>query len=252
MKLLMTLSLATLILCGCPSTPSFEQNASDSNPNTLTEAEKSEGWKLLFDGSTADQWRGYNQSALPALGWVVKDGALVIEKTPRPKPDGFGGDIITKEQFGNFELQLEFMVTDTANSGIFYFVIEESGVPMYVNAPEYQILDNATYANMNPGSDMSKHRSGDNYDLQAAPEDYMKPKGEWNLAKIIHQDGHVEHWLNGNKCIEYQVGSEEWTTLVANSKFKDWKGYGKSSVGHIGLQDHQHEVRFRNIKIRQL
>jgi hypothetical protein len=230
--------------CSSPDTGSQTQQ------NSLTKEESDSGWKLLFDGKTTDMWRGYNQSTMPLLGWVIKDDALVIEKTPQPKPEGFGGDIITKEQYGNFELALEFMVTDTANSGIFYFVIEKPEDPIYFNAPEYQILDNATYAKATSGGDLSKHKTGDNYDMQSAPADYMKPVGEWNQAKIIHKDGHVEHWLNGNKCIEYQVGSPEWEELVLNSKFKDWKGYGRSTVGHIGLQDHQHEVRFRNIKIR--
>ncbi|MEK7256098.1 MAG: DUF1080 domain-containing protein [Bacteroidota bacterium] len=246
-----------LCIAACQPSQSGDQaaekqaaGADTSNVNMLTEEEKAASWKLLFDGKSTDQWRAYNQSNFPALGWVVKDGMLVIEKTPHPKPAGFGGDIITKEQFGNFELSLDFMITDTSNSGILYLAIEEKDSAIWHNAPEYQILDNETWSKMGAVPDMATHRTGDNYDLHAAPADYMKPKGYWNNARILHKDGHVEHWLNGNKTVEYQIGSPEWTALVKKSKFNAYPMYGKAKQGHIGLQDHDHEVRFRNLKIR--
>jgi hypothetical protein len=256
-KQLLLLALPVAVsLAACQSNPSNQPahiaQVNSPAPNTLSEAEKEEGWKLLFDGKSIDQWRSYGQQSLPAQGWVVKDGALVIEKTPTQKPEGFWGDIITKEQFGNFELSLEFMTTDTANSGIFYLVVEQPGVPIWQNAPEFQILDNPTYEKMEGAAKMNTHRTGDNYDLQAAPADYSKPNGEWNTARILLKDGHVEHWLNGNKTCEYQIASPEWEALIKKSKFKDYPGYGRSKTGHLGLQDHQHEVRFRNIKIRNL
>jgi len=260
MKNQLTLSLIAFLFYACQSSPGTEQTtskddtlqATTSTQNALTPEEQTAGWQLLFDGTSTAHWRGYGQENMPSLGWGVKDGALVIDKTPNPKPAGFGGDIITKEKFGNFELMVDFMISDTANSGIFYFVMEEEGSPMWHNAPEYQILDNATYAKMGGDFDLNTHRTGDNYDMQSAAKDFMKPVGEWNTARIVQKDGHVEHWLNGNKCIEYQVGSPEWEALVKKSKFKDYPKYGRTTPGYIGLQDHDYEVRFRNIKIRSL
>ncbi|MFQ5446152.1 MAG: family 16 glycoside hydrolase [Saprospiraceae bacterium] len=257
MKNQLILLLIAVFFAACQSSPGTEQTSgeetvSDSSTvaaNTLMPEEEAAGWQLLFDGTSTAEWRGYNLDSMPALGWTVKDGALVIEKTPDPKPEGFGGDIITKEKFGNFEFMVDFMISDSANSGIFYFVMEEQDTPMWHNAPEFQILDNATYANF---YDINKHSTGDNYDLQSSTEDYMKPVGEWNTARIVHKDGHVEHWLNGNKCLEYQVGSPEWEALVKKSKFKDYPSYGRTTPGHLGLQDHHYEVRFRNIKVREL
>jgi len=256
-QLFATLLITTLILFSCQSNQPSEPGAADGTTtaaaaNTLTEAEKAAGWKLLFDGKSTDQWRLYGKQTFPAQGWVIQDSALVIQKSPQPRPEGFGGDIITKEAFGNFELVLDFMITDTSNSGILYLVTEEEGVPIWHSAPEYQILDNATWATMGAVDDMATHRTCDNYDLQAAPADYMLGKGNWNTARLVIQDGHVEHWLNGNKCVEYKLGSPEWEDMVKKSKFKDYPKYGRAKQGPIGLQDHDHEVRFRNIKIRNL
>ncbi len=229
---------------------SEKQPAEQSEEPTVTAT--SDEWKSLFDGTSTDQWRSYDQDEFPAQGWVIENGELVIQKAPQPRPEGFGGDIITKEKFGNFELKLEFKVTETANSGIFYFVAVEEGTPIYFNAPEFQILDDATYIAKGKVEAGSSHLTGSNYDMQAAPAGLNKPVGEWNEARILHQAGHVEHWLNGQKTAEYQVGSAEWEELVKKSKFKDYPGYGRAKEGHIGLQDHDHEVRFRNIKIKKI
>ena len=222
----------------------------EGSANKLTDAEIEEGWILLFDGESTDQWRGYNKETFPTKGWAVKDDVLMVFKSGTEE-EGFGGDIITKKQFGNFELRLDFMVKDTSNSGILYLVREFEGQPIWHNAPEYQILDNQTYISMG-GMDMTTHLTGDNYDLQAAPQDYSNAVGEWNTARIIVNNNHVEHWLNGNKTIEYEIGSEEWEALVKASKFAEYPEYGRVKMGHIGLQDHGHEVRFRNIKIKPL
>lgn len=252
--------ILTISFFSCQSGQS-EQQASTTNeaapaataPDaSLTEAEKAAGWRFLFDGQNTDQWRAYGGAAFPAQGWSVENGELVIQKSPNPRPEGYGGDIITKESFSNFELTLEFLLSDTSNSGILYLVQEEKGVPIWHNAPEYQILDNATYEKMDEVPDMATHRTCDNYDLQAAPADYLQPMQEWNTARLIVNNGHVEHWLNGSKCVEYQLGSPEWEAMVKKSKFKDYPGYGRAKQGPIGLQDHDHEVRFRNIKIRTL
>jgi hypothetical protein len=216
--------------------------------NTLSEAEKADGWMLLFDGKTTNGWRGYNKETFPTKGWKIQDGELHVIKSGTEEA-GFGGDVITEKSFENFELKLEFAVTDSSNSGILYLVNEDPDSPIWHNAPEYQVLDNDTYATM--GVD-EIHFTAANYDLQAPDDDYTKPKGEWNKARIFIDKGHVEHWLNGNKVVEYDLGSPEWKALVAKSKFKDYPGYGQAKSGPIGLQDHGHLVRYRNIKIRPL
>lgn len=245
MKIQLLSLLLLLSIFGCNSEKSENSNkeeiaAPEIIHNNLTKAEKSEGWKLLFDGKTTNNWRAYQKENFPEGGWIVKDGELHVEKG--------GGDIITNEQFGNFELKMDFLLSDTANSGIFYLVIEEPEMAIWQNAPEYQVLDNQTYIDMY--GDMSTHLTAENYDLQAAAEDYTNPIGEWNTARILHDNGHVEHWLNGKKTIEYDIDSEEWNSLVAKSKFAEYPKFGKAEKGHIGLQDHGHLVKFRNMKIR--
>jgi len=258
-----TLLITAFVLASCqnnqPSEAAAEQPATTVAPqNALTEAESQAGWRLLFDGTTLNGWRGYNRPDLPKAGWSVLNGELVIGKTPNPKPADFGGDIITTEKFGNFELSIDFMLTDTANSGIFFRVLEEKDSAIYHNAPEFQLIDNEAWGNLTKTDpnfkdfNMDTHRTGDNYDLQAGVGCAMNPIGQWNTAKIVVNNDKVEHWINGNKCLEYQIGSPEWKAQLAKSKFKGWPQYGLTNPGHIGLQDHDHEVRFRNIKIRNL
>jgi len=208
--------------------------------NTLTEEERAAGWQLLFNGETTDAWKGYNQDGFPEEGWTVENGELVVL--------GGGGDIITKEQYADFELTLEFMLSDSANSGILYLVKELEDRPIYHSAPEYQILDDDVYASMGDSTDV--HKSGANYDIEGPEESLVNPPGEWNTARIVIDDEmNISHYLNGTLVTQYQLGSPEWEEAVANSKFADWP-YGQAEIGHIGLQDHGHEVRFRNIKIR--
>jgi hypothetical protein len=213
-------------------------------PNTLTAAERETGWQLLFDGETTAGWRGYNAEAFPAQGWEVRDGNLVVVE------GGGGGDIVTEDQFTDFELSLEFKVTPGANSGIFFGAIDQPGKPMWNSAPEYQILDDAAY--LEDDADMSTHLTAHNYDLHSSSETAVKPTGEWNVAKIVVHRPHVEHWLNGIKMVEYELGSAAWEELVAASKFGVYPEYGRVTPGHIGLQDHGNELWFRNIKIRPL
>lgn len=219
--------------------------------NSLTDAEKAEGWELLFDGSSVQHWRGYRLDSFPDHGWVVEDGALVILKREGDNPGG--GDIITRELYQSFELQLDFMITDTANSGIFYRAVESESDPIYFSAPEYQILDNDTYLSWEElDMDMATHLTAENYDLQGADQDYTNPVGSWNTAKIVVNGNTVEHWLNDNLAVSYEINSEDWKVQVANSKFAEHPQYAQAETGHIGLQDHDHEVRFKNIKIRKL
>ena len=219
--------------------------------NSLSVAEIQDGWKLLFDGKSTDQWRGYNRESFPTKGWFIDDeGNLAVTKSGTEEA-GFGGDIITREKFENFIFSVDFMVSDTGNSGILYRVIEAENMAIWQNAQEYQILDDETYLKMNEGN-METHLTGDNYDLQSSPSRFSNPVGKWNTARIVVDGNHVEHWLNGKKTVTTTIGSEKWDSLVAKSKFANYPDFGRALEGHIGLQDHGHLIKFRNIKIKPL
>lgn len=219
-----------------------------SQPNTLSGYEAETGWKLLFDGKTMSKWRGYNASTFPEKGWIITEEYLQVGHMD-PEKRQSGGDIITLESYENFELVLEFLLQDTSNSGIFYLVKEAEGRPIWHNAPEYQILDNAPYIIM--GFD-ELHHAGSNYALHAPVADFTNPVGEWNVARIVVQDRKVEHWLNGKLAVAYALNSEDWKSRVSESKFTVSPEYGMAPSGPVGLQDHGQMVRFRNIKIRKL
>ena len=208
-----------------------------SAPNTLSAKERADGWRLLFDGKTAAGWRGYRQQALPG-GWQAIDGALTRV--------GQAGDIVTIDQFGDFELTLEWKLGSNGNSGVFYRVVEDDPV-MWHMAPEYQIIDNAYKEPLKPG----QHAAA-NYDLDPPSRDVTKPIGQWNETRIVARGAHVEHWLNGVKVVEYELWSPNWERQVRESKFKDFPKFGRARRGHIGLQDHGDLAAFRNIKIREL
>ncbi len=212
--------------------------AQDPPPNRLTAEEEAAGWKLLFDG-TLEGWRGYRRDDVPP-GWQARDGALVF--TPR----GRGGTIITVDQYADFELALEWRVSEGGNSGIFYRVTEEEVQP-YWTGPEMQVLDNAGHRD---GS-TPETSAGSNYALHAPSEDVTRPVGEWNQVRIMVRGAQVEHWMNGVRILAYELWSDEWRALVQRSKFGEWPGYGMAPAGHIGLQDHGDPVWFRNIKIRE-
>jgi hypothetical protein len=214
-------------------------NADDARrANSLTPEEMEQGWQLLFDGSSTGGWRGYNRSDMPE-GWQAVDGALTRVAE--------AGDIITLEQYGDFELALEWLLRPRGNSGVFYRATE-SDDPIYYSAPEMQVLDDAGHAD--GGSRLTA--AGANYGLHPAPEGVVRPAGEWNSVRLVVDGNHVEHWLNGQKVVEYELGSEDWKQRVANSKFVEWPAYGTAARGHIGLQDHGDWVAFRHIRIRVL
>ena len=219
--------------------------------NTLTDAERDAGWRLLFDGETTDGWRGYNREAFPDTGWAVVDGMLVVGATAGDPDVAIGGDIVTTESFSDFDLKFDFMLSDVANSGVLYRVIEEDGAAIWHNAPEYQVLDDPAYIEMGT-MDMNTHLTGDNYDLHSAGGKTLHGPGEWNSARIRVANNHVEHWLNGVKTVEYVLGSPEWEALVAASKFAPFPRYGRAASGPIGLQDHGRNVFYRNIRILPL
>jgi len=210
------------------------------NGNTLTANEKAAGWTLLFDGTTTSGWRGYQQKNAPA-GWTVANGELTRS--------GNGGDLITANQYADFELSIDWKIAANGNSGIFYRGVEAQDAPIYQSAPEYQLLDNARHPDAKNGPDRT---AGANYDLIAPSKDVCHPAGQWNSTRILVKGAHVEHWLNDVKVVEYELWTPEWRNLVANNKFKDWPTYGMAKSGHIALQDHGDQVAFKNVKIRVL
>ena len=216
--------------------------------NTLSIEELADGWQLLFDGVSTDGWRGYNKESFPEAGWGVADGNLIVMASDGSE-EGMGGDIVSEEVFSDFELTFEFLLTPEGNSGVFYRVVEDPDEALWTVAPEYQVLDDTAYINMGT-MDMNTHLTGDNYDLQASVVTASNPLGEWNQGRILVDGTHVEHWLNGQKTVEYEYFSPEWEALVAKSKFAPYPNYGRALEGRIAIQDHGHEIRYRNIKIR--
>lgn len=206
--------------------------------NRLTAAERAAGWQLLFDGNSLEGWRGYNSEFMPT-GWSVENGMLIRT--------GPGGDIITEQQFGDFEFYLEWLVGPGGNSGVLVRAVEGQE-EVYHGAPEMQILDDAGH----PDGRSPLTSAGSNYGLHGAPRGIVKSAGEWNSSRIVVVNNQVEHWLNGDKVVEYELGSADWLRRVANSKFAQWPAYGRASRGHIGIQDHGDRVSFRNLKVREI
>jgi len=195
-------------------------------------------WRQFFDGKTTAGWRGYHKQNMPD-GWRVVDGALTRVAS--------AGDIITIDQFDNFELQLEWQISPGGNSGIMYRVTE-AGEESYHTGPEFQVLDNAGHADgKNPLTS-----AGSDYALYAPVRDVTVPVGGWNSVRLIVDGNHVEHWMNDVKLLEYELGSSDWLERVNASKFNEWPQYGKAPKGHIALQDHGDRVAFRNIRIRTI
>jgi len=219
--------------------------------NQLTKAEKAARWRLLFDGKTLDGWRGFHSDKVPA-GWAIEDGC--IKKVPAEGELGrAGGDLITADQFDNFEFSVEWKLSKGGNSGIKYLVSESlpptgrSGVSF-----EYQVLDDNSHPDAKAGI-AGNRTAGSLYDLIPASKDkQINPPGEFNQTRIVVRGNHIEHWLNGVKVVEFERGGEKLKQHIAESKFKTTKGFGETAKGHILLQDHGDAVWYRNIKVREL
>jgi opacity protein-like surface antigen len=229
-------SLAFAVVLAALATGAFAQDKPMPAPNTLTAAEKSAGWKLLFDGKTTAGWRGFKQAQI-GPGWKVDDGIL----SPDPK---VAKDIITKDQFENFELTFDWRISKGGNSGVMFHVLEV-GDETYESGPEYQILDNAR-------GEPPLEQAGSLFALVAPSMDMTRPVGEFNHAKIVVDHGKAQHWLNGMMVAEYDINSADFMARVAASKFKRWPQFATGKTGFIALQNHGDDVAFRKIKIRPL
>lgn len=214
----------------------------ENAPNTLTPAEKAAGWVLLFDGEHTDSWRGYRQASFPPRGWSVEDGCLVVNA------GGGGGDIVTRDRYGDFELAFEWKATPGANSGVIYRVSETGDYP-WMTGPEFQVLDDSAHQ-LPPDA---PHAAGALYDL-AAPSGAkaLKPAGEFNSGRIRVEDGRLRHWINGQKVVDVRMDDQSWRDRIDWSKFKSYPGFGVQPEGHIALQDHGDTVSYRNLKVRRL
>ncbi len=221
-----------------------EQHKPIAADNILTADEVAGGWKLLFDGQSLTGWRIFKDKENDS--WEVIEGTLHC----KPFVDGVDNkraDLITIDQYDNFELAFDWKISAQGNSGVMFNVTEEFDEP-YATGPEYQLLDDAGY----PGELKPEQLTGANYDMHAVSENATHPVGEWNQSKIVVQHNQVEHWLNGKKVVEYELSSDDWNQRRATSKWSKFPGYGSAQSGHIDLQDHGNEVWFKNIKIKTL
>ncbi len=228
-----------LAACSClvvVASASAQEAASATASVTVTVAPAGDQ-VVLFDGKDTSAWRGYGQKGFPEQGWTVVDGALVHAK------GGGGGDLVTRRQFRNFELTLQWRVGEKANSGILYRVAETEN-PSYYTGPEYQVIDD--------GGGVGAHSAGALYDLAAPASKATKPAGEWNDARIVVVGERIEHWLNGQRVVAVDCASPDFQARFAKSKFAPWKGFNEHRRGHLCLQDHGDEVAYRNITVREL
>ncbi|HET7040981.1 MAG TPA: DUF1080 domain-containing protein [Gemmatimonadales bacterium] len=229
---------AAILLAACATnratSPADTQHAT---LNTLSPQERRDGFTPLFNGTDLTGWRAFHRQDVSI--WQVRDGMIY-------QPGGDGADLMTVDEYKDFELRLEWRIAPGGNSGIFYRATEEYP-EIYWSAPEMQVLDDARH----PDGHNRLTSAGSAYGLYAAPAGVVKPAMEWNAVRIIVRGHHVEHWLNGQKVVEYDLGSPDWTAKVAASKFHEWPHYGLAPQGHIGLQVHGNEVWYRNVRIKK-
>lgn len=238
--MLASLFLVSLFACQ-PQQENAANDAAEQETNTPA-AEVSDEWLMLFDGSDVSHWKNYNAEG---FNWQVVNGELTTE--------GSSGDIITKDTYENYELEFEWKIERGGNSGVIYHSIEdEKYSSTYETGPEYQLIDAENYKEVHDHELEDNQVTGANYALHVPSSQPVKPAGEYNHSKIVVNQGKVEHWLNGEKVVEYELWTAEWEEMVAQTKFKDMPDYGKAKSGHIALQGHGDQVWFREIKIKEL
>lgn len=241
--------VAATLLASCGS----DQQQSTTMGTTSDTAQVQSGneeWITLFDGTTTNGWHTYGSSTA-GRAWKAIDGALYFDpEAKKAMGDKEGGDLITNEAYDNFHLSLDWKVAPKANSGIIFYVQDEPGKydATYMTGPEMQVLDN----NGHPDAKIYKHKAGDLYDLIASSKEVVKPVGEWNHVEIIANNGKLDFFLNGENIVSTTMWDDNWRNMIANSKFKDWEGFGAFKSGHIALQDHGDPVWFKDIKIKKL
>jgi hypothetical protein len=243
MRKIALLVLSTVIV----STVSFAQSSSPEN--VLSNAEKQQGWKLIFDGTSLSGWHSFNKKTV-GKAWNVDHGAIHLDASNKSnyQSEG-GGDLVTAESYQNFDLRLEWKISKNGNSGIIFDVQEDSKyADTWLTGPEMQVLDNDGH----PDGKIHKHRAGDLYDLIASSSEPVKAVGEWNMAEIKLNNGKLDLFLNGVNVVSTTMWDDNWWKMVKESKFGKMPDFTKSKSGHIALQDHGNDVWFRNIKILQL
>lgn len=244
----------SIAVCACQPKKQHEGGPADSvavdtvaatnTENQLPDSLSSSGWKALFDGTSTKGWRFFKNKENNS--WEVSDGTLHC-KPFVDNAENKRSDIITNGQYENFELLFTWKISAQGNSGVMFHVSEEFDEP-YASGPEYQVIDDKGY----PGELQDNQLTGANYGLDAPSSNVVKPVGEWNESKLVVNKKHVEHWLNGTKVVEYELGSDAWKKGKATGKWKDFPGYGLSATGHIAFQDHSQEVWFKNIFLKPL
>lgn len=249
MKNIVLLSMITFAVIGCKEKPKDDVAETESYIEVMdkTTVEETPEWTILFNGSSFDNWRGYLSEEMHPE-WTIEDGAMAFTRGEQG-----GKNIISKEQYTSFILSLEWKISEGGNSGIFWGVHEDTQYPeAYETGPEIQVLDNTKHPDAFIGE--GRHTAGALYDMIAPSEDVTKPVGEWNLCviEINHNTNIGKVTLNGTEILTFPAHGDEWTAMVANSKFKDWPGFGKYQTGHLGLQDHGDKVWYRNIKIKNI
>ena len=207
--------------------------------NALSAEEKGAGWELLFDGESMSQWRNYQRDDIQQQ-WLVEDGSMVLA-------GGGGGDLITRKQYQDFDLKLDWKISEGGNSGVFFYA-DEAPERIYHNAPEIQFLDNERH----PDRRLENHRSGSLYDMIASPAESHKIAGEWNSLRIQIASKRLRVWQNDVLTTDIVIGSVQWQKIVEGSKFSAWPGFGKNERGYIGVQDHGDMVFLKNIRIKEL
>jgi hypothetical protein len=243
-----SLSVMSIVSCGEANSEknmSADSVATEEHSHNM-EARPAGEWVNLFDGKTLNGWHGYNKEGA-VTNWKVEDSALVCGGVAK---DAHGGDLVTDKDYGNFELTWDWKIPKAANSGVMYHVIEDKKYEApYNTGPEYQIIDDKDF----PEKLDETQKSGADYAMTAANDKKkLNPVGEWNSSKLVVNNGHVEHWLNGEKVVEFEAGSDSWNKLRKEGKWKDYPAYGTAKTGKIALQDHGTKLYYKNIKIREL
>jgi hypothetical protein len=234
------LLLSTLLVAMAGCADASNETSDGMDHSTMVQGDTE--WITLFDGTSMDAWRGYQQEGMPA-GWMIDSTGAMVAHDP-----GAGNDLVTRETFADFELEFEWKVPEEGNSGVMFRVTEDNDYP-WMSGPEYQVLDDMHFSDGEP----NKNSAGSNYDVHVPSVRANKPSGEWNTGRLVVHGDHVEHWLNGQKVVEYELHSDQWVADRDSSKWAQWSDtYGMADEGYIALQGDHTSVAFRNIRIRRL